>query len=516
MPAGASSTGGTLLGAGGVVAISGGVVVVRGGASPLDGGVLGGCEVGGAAQAARSKPRKATFCMPKRQRVPMVASTLACEIVAIMEPNLPGGRFSVDRWPIVPKLEIVVSRGGRAREREELVSQLSSVRVRSQPKTVCGSGASTAPDVETAVTHAVAQAAARVGPNDAQVGLLFVSPKFSASTAFEKAREILPHIEWIGCSTAGEMSEFGVTHGGVVVMLLSGLEQHQLAFAVPNGSVSALAEKLGLRDPIDGRGRAVTYLLFGDGLSPVLEKVVAAALGTGGASILGAGAGDERDFEKTAVGVNQRLSIHAIASARIVTRRPFGIGLAHGVRPTWRKMAVTRAEGSVVHQIDGRPAFDLYREYAAEMGFEYDAENPLQLLVENELGVLLFDDLVRVRAPIGLLENGALRFSGEVPEGSTVSIVRGNHDQILSAARVAAEEARAQLGNGKAAGVLVFSCVCRSLVLGDRHKDELAEVRSVFPDVPIAGFVSYGEVARTEKRLDGYHNNTIVVAAIPE
>jgi hypothetical protein len=129
---------------------------------------------------------------------------------------------------------------------------------------------------------------------------------------------------------------------------------------------------------------------------------------------------------------------------------------------------------------------------------------------------LLFDDLVRVRAPLGILEDGALRFSGEVPESSTVSIVRGDHDEIVRAARVAAEQARAQLGGENAAGVLVFSCVCRNLVLGDRHPDELAEVRSVFPDVPIAGFVSYGEVARTERRLDGYHNNTIVVAAIPE
>jgi hypothetical protein len=397
-----------------------------------------------------------------------------------------------------------------------LVSQLSSVRVRARPKTVCGSGASTATDVETAVTHAIAQAVSRVAPTDAQIGLLFVSPRFSASAAFERAREILPNVEWVGCSTAGEISELGVMHGGVVVMLLGGLASHDLALAVPNGSVEALAHKLRLRDPIDPLGRAVTYLLFGDGLSPVLEKVVAAAIGTGGASIVGAGAGDERDFEKTAVGVNQRVVAHSIACARIVTARPFAIGLAHGVRPTWRKLTVTRAEGPIVHEIDGQPAFDIYREYARETGLTLDEAQPQQFFVENELGVLLFDSLVRVRAPLALLEHGALRFSGEVPEGSTVSIVRGNHDEILSAARVAAQQAKKQLGVVAPAGVLVFTCVCRNLVLGVRHKEELEEIRSVFPDVPIAGFVSYGEVARTEKRLDGYHNNTIVVAAIPE
>jgi len=37
----------------------------------------------------------------------------------------------------------------------------------------------------------------------------------------------------------------------------------------------------------------------------------------------------------------------------------------------------------------------------------------------------------------------------------------------------------------------------------------------VFPDVPLAGFVTYGEIARFSGRLDGWHNATVVVAAIP-
>lgn len=397
-----------------------------------------------------------------------------------------------------------------------MVSHLSSVQARGHTGTLCGSGASDAGDVETAVARAIDGARAGMDLARAEVGILFVSPKFSSSAAFEHARAILPRVDWIGCSTAGEISQHGVMHGGVVVMLLGGLGAHKLALAVPNGSVTALAEKLGLRDSLDPAGRAVTYLLFGDGMSPVLEKVVAAAIGTGGAHILGAGAGDERDFEKTVVGVNQRVLAHAIASARIVTPRPFAIGLAHGVKPASRAMTVTRAEGHVVHEIDGRPALDVYADYARERGVDLATTNMLQFLVENELGVLLFDNLVRVRAPLAVMPKGALRFSGEVPEGSTVSIVRGNKDEIVAAARQASEEARTLLAGARAAGVLVFSCVCRNMVLGDRYPDEIDEVRSVFPDVPIAGFVSYGEVARTEKRLDGYHNNTIVVAAIPE
>ncbi len=337
------------------------------------------------------------------------------------------------------------------------------------------------------------------------------------SAAFEAARAVLPSTDFIGCSTAGEITEQGVMHGGVCVMLLGGIGGHKVTLAAPNGSdVAALTDKLGLRNSTDPRGRAVNFLLLGDGLSPLLEKIVALAIGTSGAHIVGAGAGDERDFEKTVIGVNQRVFAQAIASARIVTDRPFAIGLAHGVKPASRRMTVTRAEGHVVFEIDGRPAVDVYRDYARERGVDFDATNQPQFLVENEIGVLLFEDLVRVRAPLAVVSETALRFSGEVPEGSSVCIVRGEHDEILAAATQAAEEARSRLGVTRPAGVLVFSCVCRNLVLGERYPDEIAAVRSVFPDVPIAGFVSYGEVAHTTKRLDGYHNNTIVVVAIPE
>jgi hypothetical protein len=36
------------------------------------------------------------------------------------------------------------------------------------------------------------------------------------------------------------------------------------------------------------------------------------------------------------------------------------------------------------------------------------------------------------------------------------------------------------------------------------------------PDVPMAGFLTYGEIARSHDKLDGWHNATAVVVAIPQ
>jgi methyl-accepting chemotaxis protein len=86
---------------------------------------------------------------------------------------------------------------------------------------------------------------------------------------------------------------------------------------------------------------------------------------------------------------------------------------------------------------------------------------------------------------------------------------------MVAAANRAAEEACRNLGGGRAAAVLHFDCVCRGMILDGHFGQEIDAVRSVFPDVPVAGLLTYGEIARFKGRLDGWHNTTAVVAAIP-
>jgi methyl-accepting chemotaxis protein len=86
---------------------------------------------------------------------------------------------------------------------------------------------------------------------------------------------------------------------------------------------------------------------------------------------------------------------------------------------------------------------------------------------------------------------------------------------MIAAAREAAEEARDRLGGAEAAGVLLFDCVCRGMILREEFGKEIDAVRLVFGDVPVAGFLTYGEIAQSAGRLEGWHNATVVVAAIP-
>jgi len=123
--------------------------------------------------------------------------------------------------------------------------------------------------------------------------------------------------------------------------------------------------------------------------------------------------------------------------------------------------------------------------------------------------------VTRVRAPLSVGADGSLTCAAAIPEGAMISILEGDPDCMIEAAASAAEEAKKHMGSTKAAGVLLFDCVCRGMILKDAFEREVAAVRATFGDAPIAGFLTYGEIARYRGRLDGWHNATAVVVAIP-
>jgi methyl-accepting chemotaxis protein len=178
-------------------------------------------------------------------------------------------------------------------------------------------------------------------------------------------------------------------------------------------------------------------------------------------------------------------------------------------------MVVSRARASVLYEIDGRPAFDVYRDHASARGVRLTPEDAGPFLIGNELGVYLFDRLNRARAPLSVGPGGSLNLAAEIPEGASVCILDGEPDSMVAAAKDAAKEAAQRVEDGRVAGVIVFDCVCRGMILKDQFQREIDAVRGVFGDVPVAGFLTYGEIARYGGKLDGWHNTTAVVVAIP-
>jgi hypothetical protein len=90
--------------------------------------------------------------------------------------------------------------------------------------------------------------------------------------------------------------------------------------------------------------------------------------------------------------------------------------------------------------------------------------------------------------------------------------MEGDHDSVLEATDAACHDALAMLGGRRPLGLLAFDCIARREILGPSIRDEVVRVVAS-AGAPVAGFYTYGEIART-KGVRGFHNQTLVVLAL--
>jgi hypothetical protein len=391
--------------------------------------------------------------------------------------------------------------------------------------TVAATAVSLVKGTREAAGTAARDALGRLGGTKPTYGFAFLSPDHDLAAAMDTIGSACGGIPVIGCTTAGEITEAGLTHGGVALMLVSSDATVSLAFASgmkadPKRVGESLAAGLTevKKSAAQSDRRHLTTVLLTDGLAATGERLVNQLYEgrpQSGARLVGGAAGDEGAFRAAFVGTGREAAADAAAALHVFGLAPWGVGVDHGLRPASKPMRVTKAHDNVVAELDGEPAFATYKRHAAARGVELTPESAGPYLIANELGVHFFDKVSRARAPLSVSADGSLTCAGDIPRGAMVSILDGEPSRMIEAARTASERARDQLGGRPPAGVLLFDCVCRGMILKDQFDREVAAVRSVFPRTPIAGFLTYGEIARTNEILEGWHNTTAVVVAIP-
>jgi hypothetical protein len=391
---------------------------------------------------------------------------------------------------------------------------------------------------EAVTKAAVQQALARLPAKKADWGVVFAARRHDIGTVLWTAQEVLPSTLMMGCSSAGELVDRGLCHNSVTLMLGSSDEMScSLRLAKDVSKDYRQASALLCKDlEVEARAAAEKRLLepcsivLGDTLKAPFEKLVGEMRRTTKPhqKLVGGAAADDATFSDTPLGIPGDCGTNRAAALHLFTRSPVGVGLGHGFEPLTDKKTVTKSDGALIAEIDGKPAYEVFVDFARERGMRPEPNEPptefLKRIGGNVLskpvsplllGVYFFDDVCRVRALQYATPEGGVLTTGEIPVGSNICVIGGDQEGVVGAARAAAEEACGNLKGRKAAGVLVFTCLTRKFTLGEQYNREIEAVRSVFPDTPLCGLLSYGEVARFNGRLDGYHNATCVVAALP-
>jgi len=378
-----------------------------------------------------------------------------------------------------------------------------------------GVGASSAKDSRQAGVDAVT--AALRGP-DPRLLVAFVSPAHDIHALLAGIRGVTSTPPLIGCSTSGEIATDGPGDAGVVVAALGGAG-FSVSTCVARNASSDLRQAGATAAACAEQGLAAdnqVLLLLTDGLGGDQQDVVRGAYSVVGGAVplVGGCAGDDLAMNKTFQLFDGEVLEDAVVAAAITSDAPFGIGVQHGWGRVGEPFLVTASSGNRVHALDDRPALDVYLERLdAPEDARTDPAAFTRFALTHPFGLSRRSgEEVRFIAEANF-QDRSIGCIAEVPQGGLTWIMEGDDDSVLLATDAACSQAVAGLSGRSPLGFLAFDCIARRGVLGDEGiRKEVERIGSHSQGAPVAGFYTYGEIART-RGVSGFHNQTLVVLA---
>ena len=176
---------------------------------------------------------------------------------------------------------------------------------------------------------------------------------------------------------------------------------------------------------------------------------------------------------------------------------------------------ITRSQGNVLYELDGRSALELYNNYLGSHASGLPASGllfPLALRQEAS-----GESVVRTILAVNERDQ-SMTFAGDVPQGALARLMRANFDRLVDGAAGAAKTCRQKIAEGKTDLAILISCVGRKLVLKQRIEEEVEAVLEVLGrDAVATGFYSYGEISPfTPEARCALHNQTMTVTTFTE
>ena len=355
--------------------------------------------------------------------------------------------------------------------------------------------------------------------DDAKLLIVFCSPAENLPDLIGQIGSRSGDVPLIGCTTAGEIARDGPRDGSVVVTALGGD-----GFVI--GTVAAAGASEDLRGagaraarclPAPARHPHRVLLLLTDGLASDQDEIIRGAYSVLGAGVpmVGGCAGDGLKMYRTFQFHGDRVLTDSVVAAGIASTGPLGIGVQHGWRPAGEPMLVTGSSPNQVDSLDDRPALDVFLERLGTEPGQFHSEDLPVLALLHPLGISRHSGEEQVRFITSAdFARRSLFSTAQVPQGSLVCLMEADTSAVLAAATVACHQSVAALGGSIPLGMLAFDCVARRGVLGQEGiEKEIRGLADAAGGAPLAGFYSYGEIARTHG-MRGLHNYTLVILSV--
>lgn len=306
----------------------------------------------------------------------------------------------------------------------------------------------------------------------------------------------------------------GVANLGVSALAIRGGEGVRFSASLVRSvrGRSVCAAETCAREALASLGKPAGFLFtLADGTSAdgcgIVEGVTRAHAGP----LFGGLTCDDRRFERGAVLLNDEVAADAVVVLAASGDLPLRIGTASGFAPVGETGRITASSGKIVHTIDDAPATEFFRAQTGKRQNRFDLgivplavidpENPARFVLRTPAR---FDDAT-----------GDVTLVGRIPEAAAVRVCRATEADILGGVDRACAAAAA--GGFAPAAAVIVSCAGRKWLLSESGAEEHRRVRSAFPDLPLAGFPSLGEIGPFPLDAGGlasaqFHNETFVIA----
>jgi hypothetical protein len=382
-----------------------------------------------------------------------------------------------------------------------------------------GTGLSRARNAGDAGREAAAAALASLGDEEPALVIVFTSPRYDLPELLAAVRAVTGKARLIGATGSGEIvhGEYMGFGAGVAVLVMSaGPYRFGLASASHiGGELDRAGQDIARAARAEaGPSPHAAVLLLADSLLGDLQQLFHGVYRITGpkVAIVGGAAGDEQKFVATFVFLDDHVLEAGAVAVWIASERPITIVSRHGWEPIGVPLLVTRAEGTTLLELGGRPAATAYEEQLGLAPGQLSDEDFWGTSIWHPFGLLQADGSAIIRVARAKTPEGTLRIQGCVPpEGSAVQVMSGDTDSLLS---VVAPVATAALAANPEPGVLLaFSCAARAAMFKDRAAEESRQLQEVAGDIPSFGMYCCGEFARTAGVL-GTHNATLTALAL--
>ncbi len=384
------------------------------------------------------------------------------------------------------------------------------------PKRWFGVGSSSLEDPRSAGVEAADRA---IVGEDGKLLIAFCSERYDVQELVDGINERGNGLPLIGCSTAGEIATTGASDASVVVVALGGE-----GFSVATGrATSASMDLRGAGEcaaacmaDLEEREHRVLIMLT-DGLAGNQQEIVRGARSVLGAGVplVGGCAGDDLKMSRTLQFSGGQVMTDSVVAAALGSDAPLGIGVRHGWRRVGEPVLVTRSAGNCVYELDERPALDVYLDrLSVPESARSDAAAFTRFALTHPLGLGRRNGEDQVRFVGGAdFERRSLSCIAEIPPAAMAWFMEGDADSVIAATDSACRDALASLDGQPPLGLIAFDCIARKGVLGEEGiQDEIHRLGAA-SNGPVAGFYTYGEIART-RGSGGFHNQTLVVLAL--